>query len=55
MVLECALCMLPEKEKLLSEDPYAGYCPSGAHLLLLHSSFPSTCHDTPVMRLDKRM
>jgi hypothetical protein len=31
MLLECAMCMIPENEKLLAEDPYASNCPAGAH------------------------
>lgn len=30
MILECAMCMIPENEKLLASDPYASACPSGA-------------------------
>jgi hypothetical protein len=32
MILECAMCMIPENEKLLAQDPYASTCPAGAHL-----------------------
>jgi hypothetical protein len=30
MVLECALCMIPQNENALAQDPYASTCPSGA-------------------------
>lgn len=30
MLLECAMCMIPQNEKLLAADPYASACPSGA-------------------------
>ena len=30
MLLECALCMIPQNEKLLAADPYASACPAGA-------------------------
>lgn len=46
MILECGLCMIPDNEPLLKEDPYASKCPAG----VCASGFSFlACSPAPVM------
>lgn len=43
MVLECALCMIPQNKELLAQDPYASICPAG--VLSPSAAFGLVLHD----------